>query len=105
MISFELAKELKKAGFTQDRSVWLYDRDGDLCVRMYKAVFDGSEMDAPDLSELIEACGKLKFELVYAEAGWMARTRGEAVYGWATPDEAVARLWLALHADAHRAAA
>lgn len=53
------------------------------------------------LEELIEACqlGSFKFELVKAQGGWFAKTRGEYVALCSTPIEAVARLWLALHTD------
>ena len=108
MITYELAKELKDAGFPFRK-----DCNGPLpedCIEM-----------SPTLSELIEACGDafkvLKYypqKGVVAEHRWRATARGityekdeQHPWGkWTTPDvrvlapsaeEAVARLWLALN--------
>jgi len=96
-VDYQLAHDLRDAGFPQigrgtqigpsDKLVW---RAGD---RVYM----------PTLSELIEACGK-RFWMLEAcdlEAGnWhasgYAAAKIEDAYG-SSPDEAVARLWLALN--------
>ena len=95
-VDYQLAQELRDAGFPQsgrgtqigpsDKLVW---RAGD---RVY----------IPTLSELIDACGE-RFWMLEAhnlEAGnWHASGYGadkiQGAYG-SSPDEAVARLWLAL---------
>ena len=61
-------------------------------------------MRFPTLSELIEACGTEVYFVVMRDNGvWKAGTgkntsSGEAKEG-STPEEAVANLWLALHAE------
>lgn len=102
MISYELANELKEAGFPQNHE----------CI-------DGKELGAgvtgaclctpriPTLSELIEACD-WKFAALYApdktdEGGyqcWVADSRFPEDGVGSTAEEAVARLWLALNASA-----
>lgn len=70
----------------------------------------GDALPVPSLSELIEACGDdidvMRAGLFYGEAGWVvgrdATSEPNPLY-WEvhafghTPEEAVARLWLALH--------
>lgn len=115
MISYELAKELKEAGFVFKPS------SGVGCVHSPKiCIFEDDERTYlfPTLSELIEACVKIEgtFHLNlganYAPKGvpWVAGSRRQIVanahplpedknleYGFGvTPEEAVARLWLAL---------
>ena len=81
MITFELAKELKDAGYEQDIS----------SCKPYK----------PRLSELIEACGK-RFHSICRnkeQKYWYAYPFNNPghVGGGSTPESAVARLWLALN--------
>ena len=95
-VDYQLAQELRDAGFPQtgrgtqigppDKLVW---RAGD---RVY----------IPTLSELIEACGE-RFWMLEArnleEGNWHASGYGvDKIEGscGSSPDEAVARLWLAL---------
>jgi hypothetical protein len=95
-MNYELAKELKDAGFSQcgkgefiGVSGGLIDHSGDVYV--------------PTLEEIIEACGhgiwnltKTNEAVTYWHASNGLRDR-ECKYGYGTtPEEAVANLWLAL---------
>lgn len=92
MITYELAKELKDAGFPQNI-------EPDL-------IYAG-EVPAqfPTLSELIEACGDDFEKLSHMTTGndkWLAKgsnlskRKNRRCFG-SSPEEAVARLWLALN--------
>lgn len=108
MISYELAKELKDAGFAADRDVlgtqtgvggghtWLYGPKG---------VESDDMAYVPTLSELIAACGE-DFELLTIQPvgekwradSWPFGGKKMNVEGKGqTPEEAVAKLWLAVH--------
>lgn len=90
-INYELAKELKDAGFPlKMKRTWTDIFDDDYS--------EESGCYLPTLSELIEACGK-SFTLESSELGFRAfRTPVLVEGGWsATPEEAVARLWLELN--------
>ncbi len=111
MITYELAKELKDAGFPQygdDRaryfiSISALGFHAVFCNRYDKSwQYEGS-VKIPNLEELIEACGK-QFNFLHngAKMGWTAtaianknKPKGEG----STPEEAVCRLWLALQKD------
>ncbi len=97
MIDYNLAKELEDAGFVQSlptpQGQYLHDH----------TVSPSRHYYLPTLSELIEACGENFFTLVRTHytggIGWFARDTREGynpVMG-STPEEAVARLWLALN--------
>ena len=102
-MAYELAKELKDAGFPQPA----FDFKGVVLFAEYGEPVD-TQAYAPVLSELIEACGTNFGGLVrLSEGAWNAATPvidtgmsyGEPsteVEGSA-PEEAVARLWLALN--------
>jgi len=92
MFDYELAKQLKDAGFVIDS----HGRDsseergcyGDVCV--------------PTLSELIAACGDKFHKLKRYDDGWYAgQNHWDESYFEVeqakTPEEAVALLWLALN--------
>lgn len=94
MITYELAKELKDAGFPKLQGwnglTWFF---ADESIRNY----------IPTLSELIEACGEEFYGLnrqnyVGYVGMWGAFSRSslDAIVG-STPEEAVARLWLELN--------
>lgn len=88
MIEYPLAKELKDAGFP---------------VKPWPTcdLLEPWDFYPPTLSELIEACGGLYFTLTKDAYGWTATVNnGEEDIGrgrGSTPEEAVARLRLALN--------
>ena len=91
-MNYELAKKLAEAGFPQHgNGSWLVPPDA-LVVRR------GDRVYVPTLSELIEACGVNFLMLSQRNPGaWgAAGTPYHDVRGNA-PEEAVARLWLALN--------
>ena len=96
-MDYELASQLKDAGFPQGGTGgWTFPPDK-LVARHTDRVY------LPALSELISACvadfqrlQKVPVESIVSESGakWQALARGACEYG-ASPEEAVARLWLA----------
>ncbi len=99
-MNYELAKQLKDAGFPQKRRAWYYSDEE---TTMYcDHVFDGLIMK-PSLSELIEACiGEYWFTLAELKPhAWRAEGRTldlKTLRGKGkTPEEAVAKLWLELN--------
>lgn len=101
-MTYELAKELKDAGFPQFSGDLLWDSE------------KAEHYTVPTLSELIEACRTVEpvFELMTGSSGthptnyWYAgagkhpgaRVSGRKFNaGGHTPEEAVARLWLTLN--------
>lgn len=112
-MTYELAKQLKDAGFPQRHSTHAYCLDGKHIAWMTDA-FDpkedqcmhcgrGEHILIPTLSELIEACGDRFGSLVnelHEIIRWSAF--GNDVYSNSvevgkTPEEAVAKLWLELN--------
>ena len=93
-MNYELAKQLKDAGFPQQ------EPNGFVGILNH-----GADPDVyfPDLEELIEACGNGFIAIVRADDGseYFATARGDAMFPprhvGATPTEAVAMLWLALN--------
>lgn len=87
-MKYELAKELKDAGFPLAR--YGYDPEGAVAGQI-----------VPTLSELIEACGEDFLKLTKDVTGWLAYGEDEPLEPLETvgptPEEAVARLWLALN--------
>lgn len=100
-MDYELAKQLKDAGFKQTHSeIKIYiqkDKDSEQCM-------------IPTLPELIEACGERFRYLVrhtdfnrIQEERWQAKPNRHKVpksfksQRGKTPEIAVARLWLAIH--------
>lgn len=104
-MTYELAKELKDAGFPQGclpffcdgcKKAQHNDEGIDMCdceVNKYTQTY------IPTLSELIEACGEHFGTLTRNGSTWYAsHYEFIDVYEYGpTPDEAVARLWLALN--------
>ena len=100
---YDLAKDLKDAGFPQP----VLDFRGDFLFSEHGDPVD-TQAYAPTLAELIEACGTSFGALVrIADGTWNAATpvidTGMS-YGnpsmeveGSTPEEAVARLWLAIN--------
>jgi hypothetical protein len=114
MLSFELARELKAAGFPQSTSPHaVYSLNDQLRIRREHALqmWYGSKTKAgvpleleeeavysPNLTALVIACGK-PLELACDEAGnWKASkpTSTELIEGGETAEEALGRLWLLL---------
>ena len=105
-MTYELAKELKDAGFPQPA----LDFKGSFLFAQCGEPVD-TQAYVPTLSELIEACGTNFGGLVrLADGTWNAATPvidtgmsygnpSTEVEG-STPEEAVARLWLALSKNA-----
>lgn len=100
-MNYELAKKLKDAGFPQKGK-------GDEVTFMKLRSFEGMEnCYIPSLSELIEACGE-SIDMITRERtaienktlGWRAYChKGPSISKEGkSPEEAVARLWLALNA-------
>ena len=87
-MDYVLAKEMKDAGFPQHSM-----------PKRTKFANHDEPVYLPTLEELIETCGT-QFGLLerYKPTSWRAFNPSENIYGIAgTPEEAVARLWLALN--------
>lgn len=114
-MDYELAKELKEAGFPQENSDYSY-RDSTKFGRGVEIQQEDSATgeflcSIPDLSELIEACNNMTAltktapERGLMRARWIAEAwpylmdvQTEQVQSIGkTPEEAVAKLWLALN--------
>lgn len=90
-MTYELAKELKDAGFPQTGKGNFYGGDG--------SALGGTTIDVvykPTLSELIEACVDFQSLIKRSSIEFEARGSDDRCLGL-TPEEAVARLWLALN--------
>ena len=106
-MNYELAKELKEAGFPQN-DTW----DGSLFLCQHSQPKSRDEAAAhilvadkcklakvPTLSELIEACGIRFWRITFVDTSmeWTAEASFPSLEIGKTPEEAVARLWLALN--------
>jgi hypothetical protein len=97
-MNYELAKQLNDAGFPQGgngRSILPPDQ---IVARSHDRVY------VPTLSELIEACVASRpgapFRLYHKNGKWRAQLSNDQTSPWyfgSSPEEAVARLWLALN--------
>lgn len=90
-MTYELAKQLKDAGFPQKENTYWKNERGEGTLGVY----------APTLSELIEACGEefysiRKQTLKYCAESVASDDRFFQAKG-STPEEAVANLWLELN--------
>jgi hypothetical protein len=104
-MTYELAKQLKDAGFPQgvEEGAYFIYNDGKRLEGAFKTERSAEISKVPTLSELIEACGFNFLSLNRSANGeWRAYSNTEAsaavnnikrVFG-STPEEAVARLWL-----------
>lgn len=105
-MNYELAKELKDAGFTYSQTLhWTIFPGGLPGSRVMSREPLNEGILEPALSELIEACGKDFGKLVFEqkskfEMKWHSYDclmgEGHDMRG-STPEEAVAMLYLALH--------
>jgi hypothetical protein len=110
-IDYELAKQMKDAGFPQhivEGSFYWIVSPVRKAPRRFCWGGDGEDKPygeyvlEPTLEELIEACGEnieaLTHEHSHAGNSWVASAFHISAHGRGlTPAEAVARLWLALH--------
>lgn len=112
-MKYELAKELKEAGFpyTRRNTISNQIRNGEWELANHLQRVDTTWVE-PTLSELIEACG-IEFNILqnasddFGKSAWLANYgRDETEYGkritnitetGSTPEEAVAKLWIALN--------
>ena len=94
-MNYELAKQLREAGFpnSKDWDIGGFDENG------LPEMIDGV---LPTLSELIEACGDNIYSIYrHKKDEWQAHSNSdqwdtEITHG-KTPEEAVARLWLEIN--------
>ncbi len=109
MISYEIAKQLKEAGFPQEEfcGCEAYTKDKEIVIFNDGYWNDGDpEYKIPPLSELIEAVGKDGFVLGFVDdktynPAWIAEKKEipiniTSAEGF-SPEEAVANLWLSLN--------
>lgn len=117
-MDYKLAKELKEAGYPQkglwgiaffpEKSCWTHSKVKYTRKEHYRtfpwksaANFFKSPYEPivkPTLSELIESCGDKFFQLTRSdEKLWSASDIHHYRYDYHSPDEAVAKLWLALN--------
>ena len=111
MITYELAKKLKDAGYKQ---IWgaytdVNDTSWDECWPEDIEDAEGELVYLPDLSELIEACGnkfgKLESPLIQGDIfdegdkeRWCVATVDGDDFEWGeNPEHAVAKLWLLIN--------
>ena len=99
-MDYELAKELKDAGFR------FSERDEDEYGDFYKDEDDGVFYHYPTLSELIEACGEDLSAMLFIDNKWVVGRQGmpfsylseqHTQAKGATLEEAVSKLWLTLN--------
>lgn len=97
-MNYELAKQLKDAGFPQDKREC---QDDPYTCCEHGIYYNGSDINDtpyyPTLSELIEACGERFYALRRAMDIWMARDDYGFEFKGKTPEEAVAKLYLKLN--------
>lgn len=111
---YELAKQLKDAGFPQYRPQYIsdaYSNDGKSkhmwqhwTVSPLEEFNDPEAIKIPTLSELIEACKgtiqSFRFFINFVSNEYGIQQEGQSlddVTYYPTPEEAVAKLWLALN--------
>jgi hypothetical protein len=106
MVSFELAKRLKAAGFPQRFTGGSAFNEQGLAIRLVgegQGMAKHTGVSIPTLNELIKACGEKFGGLENFLEGTTNRFRAytqfpDTLSGYAdTPEEAVARLWLLLN--------
>jgi len=103
-MKYELALELKNAGFPQKDNAWYYTDENTV---MYCGIEHSlpEMVMKPTLSELIENCGEGIARLWRVDESydkgktkWCATGKNDFLDGLGTtPEEAVANLWLALN--------
>lgn len=110
MISYELCKTLKDAGFPSPIGI-LHESEIKMAYisnDRFGYFSNGYQWNEewvyiPTLSELIESCGGKMFRLThapYVDVGWIAQNEmieGQEVIDYPTPEEAVANLWIKIN--------
>lgn len=104
-MDYELAKQLKDAGFPQNKKMGALYHDRSDYIRIGDQYYDGEwcptntwEVFIPTLSELIEACGsKFAALQIGPDLMWSAKGSGIEIFGQENPTDAVAKLWLELN--------
>lgn len=105
-MTYELAKELKAAGFSQHGNGVLKPSRLLFDIKTGQKAGNSEAMYFPTLSELIEACETFESLNLNVDGTWQAlapwlpedgKEVGEGL--GATPEEAVARLWLVLNSQ------
>ena len=121
-MDYELCKKLKEAGFPQTGDYW-FDKtykfelnDGRGCGQEGEQDYFeiAEDYSAPTLSELIEACGEHLVDIVKSSpTHWRVHGQGKIDWDWMyggrrdwgysisgkSPEEAVAKLYLAIHSQ------
>lgn len=96
-MTYELAKKLRDQGFPQIDGDYVFDNGLHARIKNVDGlVLDGAYY-SPSLSELIEACGDNLVDLTRTDEGWATNLEAGGTSNGKTPEEAVARLWLALN--------
>jgi hypothetical protein len=101
MITYELAKELRDNGFP----IIIYSKYGTNCQKIDSSflTYDGSDFwKLPTLSELIEACGDYFNSLTRVKVFKTGKVYWQDLRPLSrdefdSPEEAVAKLWLAIN--------
>lgn len=101
-MTYELAKQLKDAGFPQTGTHTKFFSGLDkLPVSVgfgYEPLAVEDSIYVPTLKELIEACGEKFGSLNNNGSFWQANHSTKSIEGiGSTPEEAVANLWIELH--------
>jgi hypothetical protein len=100
-MEYELAKQLKDAGWPQNRhdGNWAWPKQSDPTLTAAQ-----ERCAIPNLEELVDACGDNLGSLNNMPTGWTAFYRSsQKFYDGSTPTEAVARLWLWLPVNSKKA--
>jgi hypothetical protein len=101
MLSYELCKQLKEAGFPQEGEYY-FDFEKDKNIFVLRGIesdyFEGiDKILCPTLSELIEACGdNLWYSMGKINEMYVVIKDGQCFQG-TSREEAVANLWLELN--------
>jgi hypothetical protein len=103
-MNYDLAVQLKKAGFPQDYNFWhkyYTSTNQEYAQELGFIPYNKTDFDAvrvPTLSELIKACGE-EFQVLFKGKNdmWTASSISMIFRHGKTPEEAVANLYLALH--------
>lgn len=109
-MTYELAKQLKDAGFRQDFSAisWGYDGNGNIREASTYGLRDYGLVKIPTLSDLIEAINNDMFGAMtlhidktgFTQATSQRRSEKDGYITGSTPEEAAAKLYIELNKNA-----